>query len=238
MGVKHYCNEELFETWSPSMAYLLGYIYADGDVVDCSYIRTQYFKVTSTDLELITKSKALLESEHKIKTIAPINNNSKTKYILRIGSKKLYKSLVRRGVFQNKSLTMKFPKMPAKFVPHFIRGYFDGDGHISIVYEKGKFKKLILVFVSGSSEFLSQLANHLNSKVGLRINKIYNHTRAYRLAYSTSDSIKIFKYIYKDTCGIRLQRKYKVFKKFFLEYNKWVDNDVLNILNNYGAVVK
>ena len=53
MGIKYRVNENFFEKWSPLMAYVLGYIYADGNLDDSPYMRGKYIKITSTDLDSI-----------------------------------------------------------------------------------------------------------------------------------------------------------------------------------------
>lgn len=219
------------------MAYVLGYIYADGSLEDASYLRGKYLRVSSTDKELVTLVKKALDSKHKFVVSNISDPRRKIRYLLRIGSHKIYNDLTKLGLYPNKSLTMKFPKVPSQFLPHFIRGYFDGDGHVGIETKGGQFKKVRLIFVSGSLNFLISLATELNNRLGLKINKVYKGWRAYRLAYSTSDSVKIFKYLYKDADEVFLKRKYAIFKKFFIEYNKWVDKDVRKILK-YGAMVK
>ncbi len=226
MGVKYYCNEKLFERWSPEMAYLLGYIYADGSLEDASYLRGKYLRLTSADMELILLTKQILDSAHSIVRIKPKTPKHKWKYLLRIGSHKIYDDLTKLGLYPNKSLTMQLPDIPKKHIQHFVRGYFDGDGHVSITKNRDKFSKLIVVFISGSSDFLKALAELLCYELDLKINKIYKGWHnSYRLAYSTNDSVKIFKYLYSDSKNVFLSRKYTIFKKFFLEYNKWVDHE-------------
>ena len=232
MGVKYYSNEHFFETWSPTMAYILGYIYADGSLENASYLRGKYLRVSSTDKELINFVKSLLQSDHSIVKLKPTNDLHKIRYLLRIGSYKIFNDLVKLGLHPNKSLTMKFPIIPKNFLPHFVRGYFDGDGYIGIEKLDGKFKKLNLVFTCGSKKFLTELAKLLYTVLDLKIIRIYDSHRSYRLAYSTSDSVKIFRYIYQDSNNLFLNRKFQVFKNFFLEYNKWVDNEVLRTINN------
>jgi|ERR1051326_1859662 hypothetical protein len=231
MGIKYHANENFFEQWTPTMAYVLGYLYADGSLEDASYIRGKYIRLTSIDKELINFTKKALNSKHHIVIRPPDSPNRKIRYFLRIGSHKLYNDLLNLGLYPNKSLTIKFPKIDAKFLPHFIRGYFDGDGHVGIAKNKKIFKRVIVVFVSGSLDFLTGLANEMNNILELRINKVYKDNKSYRLAYSTADSVKIFKYLYKNAEGEFLSRKFGVFKKFFINYNKWADSEVLQILN-------
>lgn len=238
MGIKYFVNEVFFKTWTPDMSYILGYLYADGSLEDASYLRGKYVRITSTDKELVDFVKTSLNSQHKIIIIKPDSFQRKIRYFLRIGSHKLYDDLLTLGLFPNKSLTMKFPKIPAKFLPHFIRGYFDGDGHVGIAKNHNKFNRMIIVFVSGSPDFLCSLANELKTRLGLKTDKVYKSWRGHRLAYSTNDSVKIFKYLYKNTDGVFLTRKFGVFKNYFLDYNKWADFEVMRIINNYGAMVK
>jgi len=214
------------------MAYVLGYIYADGSLEDAYYLRGKYLRISSTDKELIDFVKWIMDSEHKIVVTRFNDPRRKVHYLLRIGSHKIYDNLTDLGVFPNKSLTMEFPKIAAEFLPHFIRGYFDGDGYVGIEKERKALKRLRVIFVSGSLDFLTSLADKMNQSLGLKIIKVYNGWRAYRLSYSTNDSVKIFKYIYKDAEGAFLKRKFAVFKKFFIEYNKWADKEVLKIINN------
>ncbi len=238
MGIKYAVNENFFKSWTPNMAYILGYLYADGSLENADYLRGRYLRLTSIDKELIDSTKRVLQSGHKIVVVSPGSTARQVRYFLRIGNHVLYNDLIKLGLFPNKSLTMKFPEIDPEFLPYFIRGYFDGDGHVSVVKEQKVFKKVTTVFVSGSLNFLVSLANEMAAKLALKINKVYKGSRAYRLAYSTSDSVKIFKFLYKDANGLFLNRKFGVFKKFFMDYNKWADTGVLQILSNNGAVVK
>ena len=138
MGIKYQADENFFKAWSPDMAYTLGYLYADGSLEDASYLRGKYMRVTSTDKSTIMKIRQWLKSEHSIVTMKPNWPNGKLRYLLRIGSHKLYDTLICLGLYPNKSLTVRFPKVPKKYLRHFVRGYFDGDG--CVVCEMAKLK--------------------------------------------------------------------------------------------------
>ena len=64
MGIKYSVDEHFFKKWNPVMAYLLGFIYADG----CMYLsaRGHYFALTSTDESIIEDAKRWLGSAHVI----------------------------------------------------------------------------------------------------------------------------------------------------------------------------
>ncbi len=239
MGIKYKSNEEYFDVWSPDMAYILGLIYADGNLEDASYLRGKYLRLTSTDLELILITTTNLNSKHKIVVCQPRSPNHKTKYMIRIGSHKIYDSLISLGLYPNKSKTMKMPEVPRIFLKDFIRGYFDGDGYVGTWKSNGKFRKLMTVFVSGSYIFLAKLSELIESELKIKRQKIYTSDKAYRLAYSTRDNVKLFQFMYSSPSTSFLGRKYRVFKSFFLEYNKWVSNDISDILDfrSRGEVV-
>jgi len=142
-------------------------------------------------------------------------------YTLRIGSHKIYESLIKIGVRPKKSLIMKFPDIPKEYLGNFIRGYFDGDGCVYIEQAKGKnqtkiLKRLTIIFTSGSKFFLGELERTLRDQIDLKRKRIYESQRSLQLRYNTSDSIKIFNFIYKDMkTNLYLKRKFDIFRKYF-----------------------
>jgi hypothetical protein len=240
MGIKYQVNENYFKKWTKNMAYVLGYIYADGSLEDASYIRGKYVRITSTEKMTIVKIKKILGSKHKIIEKIPAIKKRKKVYLLRIGSHNLYKDLTDKGLFPNKSLTIRFPDVPKKYLKFFILGYFDGDGCIRIAMEKGKsgnkiIKKLSLVFTCGSKVFLKKLAEKIYEEVNIGIKKVYNGHRSYMLCFSTSDSVELFKFLYKGVNKkLFLKRKFKVFKKYFGLRKCRIDRSV-NIILRYNS---
>lgn len=227
------------------MAYVLGYLYADGSMEDASYLRGKYIRVTSVDKENVLRIRHLLKSEHFITERKPrwgkfFGNKiyqSKKAYMLRIGSHKIYNSLIELGLYPKKSLTVTFPIIPPKFFSHFVRGYFDGDGCISLYRRPGKYgqqimKKLSVIFTSGSYAFLEKLGFVLADRAGLKHYKVYNGwNRSFQLRYSTKDSIKIFKLIYNHTTSnLFLRRKFAIFKLYFSLQPRRIDNKISEIL--------
>ena len=236
MGIKYKVNEDFFKKWTPEMAYVLGYLYADGSLEDASYLRGKYVRVSSVEKENIIRIKNWLKSEHKIiETVPPIKSRKK-KYLLRIGSHVLYNDLVRIGLCPNKSLTMQFPKIPKNLLRHFTRGYFDGDGCVMIQKSKGKrgqvlIKKLNIVFTSGSKKFLEKLAQELHKSLLTNQIKVYNGNRSYMLSYSTADSVQIFKFLYNNVRdNIFIKRKFDVFLNYFRLKPERVDRIIRKIM--------
>jgi hypothetical protein len=242
MGIKYKVDEAFFENWSDPMAYVLGYWFADGSLEDASYLRGKYIRITSTDEETVKKIKKWLNSEHKIVTLKKDKDHpGKVRYFMRIGNHTLYDSLTRKGLYPNKSLTIKFPPMPDAFLGSFIRGYLDGDGCVFLHKIKGgkkafSIKRLSVIFTSGSEEFLQGLCATLKVKLDLQQTKIYEGARAFQLRYSTSDSIKIFKFLYEITSDSSfLKRKYEIFENYFTLQPRKVDATIKTILTRLGS---
>ncbi|MBU2540259.1 hypothetical protein KJ786_03855 [Patescibacteria group bacterium] len=230
------------------MAYVLGFLYADGDIEDVrKSSRTQYITFASVDKGILESIKKALGSEHNLNYRAPravTYKNGKTYessgiYRLRIGSKKMFNDLLKFGLTPRKSLTIKFPNnIPDHYLGHFIRGYFDGDGCIFLQKAKGItkpiiIKKLSVIFTSGSYIFLQGLAEVLKNKLLINHDKIYNSNRAFQLRYSTKDSIKIFGFIYKN-CPERLylKRKFDIFDEYFLMAPQKSNLETTGVLNS------
>lgn len=218
------------------MAYVLGYLYADGSLEDASYLRGKYINVTSIDKNTIVKIRRWLDSKHTIVEGAPSTANGHKRYLLRIGSHELYNDLTKLGLYPNKSLTVTFPKIPGEYFSHFVRGYFDGDG--CVYFEKSKgvtmniiTKRLRVIFVSGSKKFLIGLMQALNNKLNLNQEKIYDGHRSYQLLYSTHDSINLFKFLYKNSEKfVFLKRKYIIFLEYFKCRPERIDKSIKDIV--------
>jgi intein/homing endonuclease len=223
------------------MAYVLGYFYADGGLIDGSSFRGKYVCVTSVERHIIENIRKWLGSEHRIVTSNSIWPNGKVRYLLRIGSSKLYNSLVDLGLYPNKSLTISFPKIPETYLPHFIRGYFDGDGCAYLEMSKGKqqeriIKKLTVIFTSGSKKFLEELNSALKKRVELRQDKVYNSHRSYQVRFGSADSVELFKFLYNGAPGeLFFERKLKVFLRYFKLRPQRVDKKVESVLKYLGT---
>jgi len=222
------------------MAYVLGYIYADGSMTDASYLRGKYVSVTSVERNNILKIKNWLSSGHVIVKRPPTTLNGKDTHTLRIGSKEIYGDLVQLGLYPNKSLTVGFPEIPQKYLSHFIRGYFDGDGCAYFERSRGSrnqiiSKRLRVIFTSGSKKFLDGLLEILRSNLDLKQSKVYKGHKSFQLSFSTADSIEIFKFLYANADKpIFLERKYETFLSYFSFMPSRVDIGIKNVIKYVG----
>ena len=201
------------------MAYVLGFFTADGNMIK-NKRGACFIEFQITDKGLLVKIKNLLQSNHKI-TIRKRNKKWKISYRLQIGSKKIFKDLLKLGLTPNKSKIIKLPKIPNKYFSHFTRGYFDGDGNVTISkYTRAgrNNKKSITIlsgFTSGSREFLKELHIKLKKLAGIFGGALYYY-QGYRLYFSVNDSLTLYKFLYKNIRNdLYLARKREKFEKYF-----------------------
>ncbi len=214
MPIYKYVNADFFKKWSFDMAYVLGFFTADGNMIRNK--RGAYFiEFTSTDKDIIYKIHKVMRSDHKISSR---QRTEKTEYRFQLGSKNMFKDLIKLGLTPNKSKTIKLPSIPIKYLPDFVRGYFDGDGNVTFGYFKRKGKvrhsPIIMVrFTSGSKDFIYQLKNKLSSIIKV-CGCISHSSGAYRLSYAKHESYKLFAFMYRNNYEglIYLNRKYRIFK--------------------------
>ena len=202
------------------MAYVLGFFTADGNMIR-NKRGAHFIEFTNTDKDLLQKIRKLICPEHKI-SIRDRNGNWRTAYRIQIGSKKIYDDLITLGLSERKSKKIEFPKVPKEYLSHFVRGYFDGDGCVTISKYKranrgGKFAKTILSgFICGSRNFLKDLHKKLKRFTGLSGGILYYHDGGNRLTFSVKDSLALYNFMYKDVKNnLFLSRKKKKFEKYF-----------------------
>ncbi|PIX88333.1 MAG: hypothetical protein COZ30_01120 [Candidatus Nealsonbacteria bacterium CG_4_10_14_3_um_filter_36_16] len=244
---RYNCNFDFFKHWTDEMAYVLGFLYADGAIVDAISSRTQYIQFNSVDKEILEKIGAVMRSGHPLHTrpsriIAHRNGfyRSRESFILRIGSRMMFRDLLRFGITPDKSKIVTFPVVPPRYLNHFIRGYFDGDGCAYLQKAKGITKPIIVkrlsvIFTSGSLTFLKKLGAIFKNQLTIYYKKIYDSNHAFQLRYYTDDAVKIFKFLY-NSCPqkLYLQRKFDIFKNYFKLRPQKIDSGIISILDNFS----
>ena len=206
-------------------AYILGFIYADGNINDKVKGKREWGLCVSIQEEDGYILQKLLDDTNKKKINisnppAVIKNNWKKRAVAHIGNTYLCNTLINLGCYPRKSqLGMKFPIIPKHLIHHFIRGFFDGDGCVTIKKRTYKGKKVtseyfhkIIAFTSTDSIFLDEVMKNLP------ITKIYKRQKLRSLLVHTywierkEDVQNVYNYLYKDATYF-LKRKYDKFNK-------------------------
>ncbi len=206
MPYKYKFNEEFFDSSTPESAYVLGWVYSDGNLRK----DFRHLKISSNDLEVLEKINRLMAGNLKILTEWRKGNKVPT-YVLMINSKKVCQCLINIGLFPNKSRTVVMPQIKNSLMPYFLRGYFEGDGsvwHDNSLINGKVFRRIRASFTSGSYIILEQIRNHLFENANMTKTKILiNHERGFSLQWSNRDTQRLFRYIYSDYPEMVLKRK-------------------------------
>lgn len=219
--IKYVANDSFFDKWSTDLAYCLGFIASDGHV----WKKRPYITIGihKKDIAILEYIKDKISPESKIRI-------SKNKCQICIFSKHIHKKLIKLGIDHEKTFNLKLPNIPKKYISHFIRGFFDGDGSIwkTNFYPGGK-DYYYANIISASKPILEDIHEYLGfGNVNIVKNKYYE------LKFCQTDCIKFFNTIYKDA-PFKLERKYNKFLQIDSHYKLWTkaeDDVILKQINS------
>lgn len=206
---KHPIYSKFFKVWSSEMAYILGFITADGNLQQTK--RGYHLHIACDDYDIIGKMRESLRSSMPIREKKRFNG--KTSYALRFSDKIIFKDLLDLGVTPRKSLIIKPPSVPREYIWDYIRGFFDGDGCVYISTTPYP-SKLHTLFYTGSvhmAKFLIEtIKKYLKEYKGNIMKK--KDKNAYVLHFGQKHSEVIFHYMYNNET-IFMDRKHNIFLK-------------------------
>lgn len=204
-------NESYFKKWSANMAYILGFIFADGCIMKiikngCSDRLT--FGVNQKDIDILRKIKKELSAKQSLSM--NMNNNS---VYFSVYSQKIVDDLKKIGVSYRKSFRegpkKTFPNIPPAYIRDFIRGVVDGDGTIN--FDKRRYptlgvcgKKHIITFIR--DYFLSKF--DIYSKV-TQAKKNGNYYNLFYIYYRCNSAKTLINHLYNNA-SLYLNRKFKL----------------------------
>lgn len=181
-------------------AYILGFAFADGSISPNRKNKNIYcfsLSVMEPDKYLLENIKVIMNCTHAIQVTNSNNRYSANSQChLSITSKQIYQDLLKLGMDTKEHI----PSMSQNLIPHFIRGYFDGDGCVSVSKRNDIEMKIL-----GTESFLNELNQYIN----------FSHVRYKKSIYEirkggVNNALKFYKYIYQDAT-IYLKRKFYKF---------------------------
>lgn len=218
-GYIYKTDDEFFDVIDSEIkAYLLGFFIADGcmqkepkrrngEIYSCSYRMSVNNSIDDLDVvelfqKFICPSKKIEHNDCQL----GVKFKRKPQVKFRWNSKHMFETLLSYNIKPRKTydldFTFPFDKIPSDLHRHFIRGFFDGDGHKGVSD---------ISFVSTSKTFLEQIGNLL--EFPYRIQNCVGKTCNYFILYvkggkkTLSEINDIF---YKDS-NYYLKRKYLQF---------------------------
>ena len=116
-------------------------------------------------------------------------------------------------LLQTRILTAKLPSISDDLFPHFLRGYFDGDG--SSRY--GKQTGLVMKFTSGSKLLLEGIRERIISLLGITGSEIKSDkgkANAWRLYYCGKKALDIGNAMYNNADDLYIPKKKDSFSAY------------------------
>lgn len=214
-------NKEYFSSINSTNAYWIGFIYADGWVINDPINRNYELGIELQDQDLYhlqtfrdeiggnhkIKPKHFEGVIHKNKCVSITDSN-----VLRIYSKSIVLDLIKWNVVPNKSDVSDYPILPNEFFIDFLRGYIDGDG---CFYYDSKRQLMFIHITSAHKEVLDYIKMTLTSLYDISTSVYQESDKKYRLyCYIQSDCLKLCQLLYYSNDIPYLKRKYEKYLKW------------------------
>lgn len=207
---KYTIDEEFFATWSRELAWLVGYITADGNVNKALTAIT----IVSAEQKPLLLARTLAGSDAPL-YLRPkernIHKGAQDAYALKLSNRAVVEALVNIGVKPNKSKCGGVPRVPVEFRWHFLRGLIDGDGNIHIPRNKGGLR-LTLV---NHHDIIGHVAAQVQAE-GIKCT-VKQVVGADALCVYGQHADALLSRVYADSAGLRLERKFDT-------YTDWQQN--------------
>lgn len=200
---KYPVNDHVFDDMTTEFAsYTLGLFFADGTV------RRQGGTLS---LSLVESDVAILDKiRNVVQPTKPLHycnvSNGRNQYRISISSIPIRDKFIEYGCVPNKSVVLRYPVLPVSH-KDFIRGYIDGDGHVS--------RKNLMIM--GTKSFLesvkSIIESHLCRDISVRFyRKKSVITDNYAMSISfVDDRYDVLEWVYGGSPGFFLDRKMDVY---------------------------
>lgn len=202
---KSHVNDHIFDTIdTEEKAYWLGFMYADGNIYKYNQSWSIELTLQEQDVEHLKKYARFIGYSGE-----PKYRESTKAYRVSTGSRRMAEQLAQKGCVPRKSLILTFPTydiVPSELMRHFIRGYFDGDGCISLKQNAHSVTQVVSML--GTKEFLEGMLKEYNGASIQMIKKELRTTsNTYEIKFRKEEGKRFLDYMY-DGSSIYLQRKF------------------------------
>ena len=205
---KYTLNENYFDNIdSEDKAYFLGFLYADGN--NFTKRNCISMSLSEKDIEIVNLFNEYLKSDRPLSRQI---KKGKLSYGVVVNSIHMSKTLSDLGCVNNKTFKIKFPDwLDNSLIKHFVRGYFDGDGSISITTKTRQAR----IGIVGTDVFCRKIKEIINDETEImpqiRKAKKESKNNTVELYFGGNyQVIEFMNWMYKDS-NIFLKRKWDKF---------------------------
>ena len=211
-------NHAIFDAWNEHSAYLLGFWLADGSIQLYKFRGFQKYQkrfwLYNTELELMKRLGTILGKP-------PLKRNKPSKpgvhkqcYAIMFSSSQVFDFLYALVKTLHKSKEcVEVPPVPDPFFHHFVRGFFDGDGCITVIRAKNRHGKvkptLHSSFTAGldTGAFLDNLGARIRAFIPIAPKKSYAGKTNRKLLFAQFDTMLLCEWMYRDATLFMKRKK-------------------------------
>lgn len=203
--------EDYFEEIdTPNKAYILGFLYADGNVSGKNNLIQMGLQARDVHiLEKIKSELGCIERPLIFDERSKKNSNKQDVYILSIKNKKMHDDLGIWGIVPRKTKILTYPNfLSSDLHRHFIRGVMDGDGCVHN-------SKTHCVDICGTFNFCNTLKEIIEQYLDIHVSVIckskIQNSDTFRVSISgRNQCVKFLTWLYEDA-EMYLYRKYELY---------------------------
>lgn len=214
-------NKEYFSTQSHNMAWVLGFLAADGYVSKRG--NSISIGLSSVDREILERIKEDIEIENPIHDFTSRQGFDYSE--LNWTCKEHRAELEKYSIVPQKTFILEPPyKLDKKYWLDYVRGYFDGDGSVNFIEVNGKkhYTALRWQVCSATSSVLEFVLDVLESYGIPKVNiqkQDRKSSALYCIQYSTNSTKKIYNILYSTPSTLYLARKKQHFEEIIQKMN-------------------
>lgn len=213
---RHKIDENYFKAVDSRMkAYIFGWLMSDGYLHDSGSAYQIRLKIA--DIAILEAIKKEMKYDRELFHNKKEKKHHKQTKTLIISNMTMFQDVINLGCTPRKSLTKKFPtSVPEKYMPDFIRGYFDGNGCMYLFRQNGQ--PFIEIKICSSKYFAKGLFDKfqelgINCQVD-RDKRAHKNTGQFRIR-AIKAAVAFGDYIYANMKGqLCLERKRAKFIDF------------------------
>lgn len=222
---KYFHDEDFFETIdTEEKAYWLGFMFADGYIVDNenNYGQDRFgLSVAEDSSDVIEKFKKSLKATNPIRyddSPSRRRTGKQKLHKLVLCSQKTVNDLIDKGCVKQKTLILEPPKhVPSELIRHFLRGFFDGDGALIRSYRPEWDYVTFSVSYTTTKPVAEWIQSTLN-KGSVRKEPRREHTWYWQIG-GNKQVLEFYHYLYDDAT-IWMDRKYNKFQELVNKYSE------------------
>ena len=247
LGLKkypYYCDKDFFHNIdTEEKAYWLGFIVADGWVAYGKDNSGELgIELKLSDIEHLKKFNKSINGNYKInirERKSPFKEDATIKMCgIRIYSIQIVNDLCNFGVIPHKTHQIKLADLNENLMPHFIRGYFDGDGSIYIRHKKQR--QIGMKFTSGCKSFIEDLRQYLFNQ-GINSYIMYQESYCDLIIGGMANVDRLLDYMYTDATVYldrKLQKAIRLYKEFKIEQRLPRHSEMSGFYKNWERILE